>query len=161
MANYIAKYATKSLTAPGLPDRRIRTTFDVNALRCSAHFKRMIVTAWQLGSKHATGDPRLRQWAHMLGYGGHFLTKCRRLLRHLRRNSAPPAPSTAAPSATPMGNATPGAAPSTKPPSSSWPAGPTPEPAIRHRAPAQNWRSPRLTWHVAASQIGGSPSTRS
>jgi hypothetical protein len=78
VANYIAKYATKSLTAPGLPDRRIRTTFDVNALRCSAHFKRMIVTAWQLGAKHATGDPRLRQWAHMLGYGGHFLTKSRR-----------------------------------------------------------------------------------
>ena len=78
MANYIAKYATKSLTAPGLPDRRIRTTFDMQGLRCSAHFKRMIATAWQLGAKHATGDPRLRQWAHMLGYGGHFLTKSRR-----------------------------------------------------------------------------------
>ena len=38
----------------------------------------MIATAWQLGAKHATGDPRLRQWAHMLGYGGHFLTKSRR-----------------------------------------------------------------------------------
>jgi hypothetical protein len=47
-------------------------------LRCSAHYKRMITTAWQLGSKHATGDPRFRQWAHMLGYGGHFLTKSRR-----------------------------------------------------------------------------------
>jgi hypothetical protein len=77
VANYIAKYATKSLTAPGLPDQRIRTTFDMQAIRCSAHFKRMIVTAWQLGAKHATGDPRLRQWAHMLGYGGHFLTKSR------------------------------------------------------------------------------------
>ncbi len=78
VANYIAKYATKSLTAPGLPDRRIRTAFDLHALRCSAHFKRMIATAWQLGSKHVTGDSRLRQWAHMLGYGGHFLTKSRR-----------------------------------------------------------------------------------
>jgi hypothetical protein len=78
VANYIAKYATKSLTAPGLPDRRIRTTFDMQGIRCSAHFKRMISTAWQLGSKRATGDPRLRQWAHMLGYGGHFLTKSRR-----------------------------------------------------------------------------------
>ena len=38
----------------------------------------MITTAWQLGSRHATGDPRFRQWAHMLGYGGHFLTKSRR-----------------------------------------------------------------------------------
>ncbi len=31
--------------------------------------------AWQLGGKRQTGDPRFRQWAHMLGYGGHFLTK--------------------------------------------------------------------------------------
>jgi hypothetical protein len=78
VANYIAKYATKSLTASGLPDRRIRTTFDLQTLRCSAHFKRMIATAWQLGARRSTGEPRLRQWAHMLGYGGHFLTKSRR-----------------------------------------------------------------------------------
>ena len=38
----------------------------------------MITTAWQLGGKRQTGEPRLRQWAHMLGYGGHFLTKSRR-----------------------------------------------------------------------------------
>jgi hypothetical protein len=38
----------------------------------------MIAAAWQLGAKQATGDPQLRQWAHMLGYGGHFLTKKRR-----------------------------------------------------------------------------------
>ncbi len=36
----------------------------------------MITTAWQLGgTRHAR---RCRAWAHMLGYGGHFLTKsCR------------------------------------------------------------------------------------
>ena len=28
--------------------------------------------------RQATGDPRFRAWAHMLGYGGHFLTKSRR-----------------------------------------------------------------------------------
>ena len=38
----------------------------------------MIATAWQLGSAQATGDARLRLWAHTLGYGGHFLTKSRR-----------------------------------------------------------------------------------
>jgi hypothetical protein len=38
----------------------------------------MITTAWQLGGRQATGDLRFRQWAHMLGYGGHFLTKSRR-----------------------------------------------------------------------------------
>jgi len=38
----------------------------------------MITAAWDLGARHAAGDPRFRQWAHMLGYGGHFLTKSRR-----------------------------------------------------------------------------------
>ena len=38
----------------------------------------MITTAWDLGARQATGDSRFRQWAHMLGYGGHFLTKSRR-----------------------------------------------------------------------------------
>jgi hypothetical protein len=78
VANYIAKYATKTLAVPGLPDARIRHTADIAALRCSAHYKQMITTAWELGSEHATGDVRLRLWAHMLGYGGHFLTKSRR-----------------------------------------------------------------------------------
>ena len=78
VANYIAKYATKTLTVPGLPDQRLRHLVDIEHLRCSAHYKRMITTAWQLGGKRQTGDPRFRQWAHMLGYGGHFLTKSRR-----------------------------------------------------------------------------------
>jgi hypothetical protein len=78
VANYIAKYATKTLTAPGVPDARIRHASEIAALRCSAHYRAMISTAWQLGSRHATGEPRFRTWAHMLGYGGHFLTKSRR-----------------------------------------------------------------------------------
>ena len=78
VANYIAKYATKTLTVPGVPDKRIRTAFDLQGLRCSRHYQRMITTAWQLGARRATGEERFRQWAHMLGYGGHFLTKSRR-----------------------------------------------------------------------------------
>ncbi len=76
VANYIAKYATKTLTAPGLPSCRIRTEADLGHLRCSAHYRRMITTAWQLGGTRDTA--RCRAWAHMLGYGGHFLTKSRR-----------------------------------------------------------------------------------
>jgi hypothetical protein len=76
VANYIAKYATKTLTAPGLPSQRIHTDADINGLRCSAHYRRMITAAWQLAD--AKGAPRCRAWAHMLGYGGHFLTKSRR-----------------------------------------------------------------------------------
>jgi hypothetical protein len=68
VANYIAKYATKTLAVPSL---RIRRDADIEQLRCPAHYRAMITTAWQLGLKYRT-------WAHMLGYGGHFLTKSRR-----------------------------------------------------------------------------------
>src|SRR5262249_48677497 len=57
---------------------RIRHASEITALRCPAHHKRMLTAAWNLGARDATGDPRLRRWAHMLGYGGHFLTKSRR-----------------------------------------------------------------------------------
>jgi hypothetical protein len=73
VANYIAKYATKTLAVPGLPSLRIRCEADLGQLRCPAHYRRMITTAWQLGR-----TARCRAWAHMLGYGGHFLTKSRR-----------------------------------------------------------------------------------
>ena len=78
VANYIAKYASKSADVPGLPDTRIRHAAEITALRCPAHHKRMVTTAWELGARTSVGDPRLRLWAHMLGYGGHFLTKSRR-----------------------------------------------------------------------------------
>ena len=78
VANYIAKYATKTLHASGVPHTRIRHASEITSLRCSAHYRAMITTAWDLGARQATGDPRFRQWAHMLGYGGHFLTKSRR-----------------------------------------------------------------------------------
>ena len=71
VANYIAKYATKTISVRGLPSVRIHREADIADLRCPAHYRRMISTAWQLGTK-------FRAWAHMLGYGGHFLTKSRR-----------------------------------------------------------------------------------
>ena len=61
-----------------MPDTRIRHASEISGLRCSAHYRAMITTAWELGARQATGDARFRQWAHMLGYGGHFLTKSRR-----------------------------------------------------------------------------------
>ena len=78
VANYIAKYATKAADVPGLPGTRIRTAAAIAKLRCPAHHKRMVTTAWNLGARDSIGDPRLRLWAHMLSYGGHFLTKSRR-----------------------------------------------------------------------------------
>ena len=53
VANYIAKYATKTLTAPGVPDARIRHASEITSLRCSAHYRQMITTAWQLGARQA------------------------------------------------------------------------------------------------------------
>jgi hypothetical protein len=69
VANYIAKYATKTADAPGLPAYRLRSAAELESLRCPPHYQRLIETAWALG---------YQQWAHCLGYGGHFLTKSRR-----------------------------------------------------------------------------------
>ena len=38
----------------------------------------MIRMCWQLGGQPRFARLRLRQWAHALGYGGHFSTKSRR-----------------------------------------------------------------------------------
>ena len=38
----------------------------------------MVAIAWDLGARTSAGDPRLRLWAHQLGFGGHPLTKSRR-----------------------------------------------------------------------------------
>ncbi len=76
VANYIAKYATKGVSAPGVPDTRIRHAIEIGGLRCSAHYRAMITTAWELGrTRH---DDRFRLHAHKLGWSGHFLTKSRR-----------------------------------------------------------------------------------
>jgi hypothetical protein len=89
VANYIAKYATKALDAPGLPARPIRSHLDLDTTRCSRHYQQMITTAWELGGGKLTPTrSRLCRWAHMLAYGGHFLTKSRRYsvtLGQLRR----------------------------------------------------------------------------
>jgi hypothetical protein len=78
VANYIAKYATKTISAPGLPDRPVRSAADITVLACSQHYKRLIATTWALGKDPAAAQLGLNRWAHTLGYRGHFLTKSRR-----------------------------------------------------------------------------------
>jgi hypothetical protein len=79
VGNYIAKYATKALEAPGLPQQPLRSSQDIATLRCHRHYRAMITTAWELGGgKLAPARTRLCKWAHTLGHGGHFLTKSRR-----------------------------------------------------------------------------------
>ena len=78
IAAYIAKYATKSTEAlsPGL-DRRL-TAEDVETLDASDHVRKMVTTCWRLGGRPEYAGLRLRQWAHMLGFRGHFSTRSRR-----------------------------------------------------------------------------------
>jgi hypothetical protein len=78
VANYIAKYATKTTGAPGLPNRPINGPAAIAGLHCAAHHKRLISTCWELGKRPAAAALGLNRWTHMLGYRGHFLTKSRR-----------------------------------------------------------------------------------
>ena len=81
VANYIAKYATKTLTAPGLPSHRLRSEADIERLRCSAHYRRLITTAWQLGSAARLTVPGLGAHARLRRPLPHQIPP---LLRHLR-----------------------------------------------------------------------------
>ena len=76
VANYVAKYATKSTDDLGELDRRLTSLDDLDARNVSAHFRRLVTTAWRLGALIHLA--RLRAWAHSLGFGGHWLTKSRR-----------------------------------------------------------------------------------
>ncbi|MGC4771982.1 replication initiator [Micromonospora sp. DT44] len=77
LAGYIAKYATKGTGATETGDRRIRSQIHIDRLQVSAHHRAMIQTSWDLGGLDQYADLKLRHWAHMLGFRGHFLTKSR------------------------------------------------------------------------------------
>ncbi|MER5864624.1 replication initiator [Kitasatospora sp. NPDC002040] len=79
VAAYIAKYATKGAeTATGALDRPVKFLADIAHLDVPEHARRMIRTCWNLGRHPALEELRLRAWAHMLGFRGHFSTKTRR-----------------------------------------------------------------------------------
>jgi hypothetical protein len=77
VASYLAKYSTKGTEVTGHASARITPdTLDLYASASGTHTERLIDACWKIGQHpdHA----RLRRWAHMLGFGGHFLTKARR-----------------------------------------------------------------------------------
>lgn len=79
VAAYIAKYATKGAeTATGTLDRPLKFLAELAQAQITDHARRMIRTSWALGARPALADLRLRAWAHMLGFRGHFSTKSRR-----------------------------------------------------------------------------------
>jgi hypothetical protein len=78
VAGYVAKYATKSTEALGVTlDHRIRQV-ELEDLDLPAHVAELVWACWELGGRPNLGELRLRKWAHMLGFGGHFSTKSRR-----------------------------------------------------------------------------------
>ena len=68
VAGYIAKYACKFSEGLGLPRRRIESAEEIGRLDASPQVRRLVAAAWTLG---------LIEHAHVLGFGGHFLTKSR------------------------------------------------------------------------------------
>jgi hypothetical protein len=78
VAGYVAKYATKATEALGVTlDHRIGAE-DLEELERPAHVAELIRACWELGARPGLARLRLRKWAHMLGFGGHFSTKSRR-----------------------------------------------------------------------------------
>ena len=81
VAGYIAKYATKGTESFGpVLDRRIRNPrqLDRAERELTPHIAALVRTCWMLGADPALAQLRLRAWAHMLGFGGHWTTKSRR-----------------------------------------------------------------------------------
>lgn len=105
VAAYVAKYATKSAESTGTPSGPIwcracdatgattagqpavtrmcrdchgtaRRTLDVTE-PLSDHARALIDMCWKLGGLPEFADLRLRHWAHLLGFRGHFSTKSR------------------------------------------------------------------------------------
>jgi len=91
VAGYLAKYATKSTEDTGHTSSRITAdTIEMYTSDPASHTGRIIDACWRLG-RHGCDDlnpnpeansgrlsyTRLRRWAHMLGFGGHFSTKSR------------------------------------------------------------------------------------
>ena len=104
VARYVAKYATKGAGTAGteLPPLACRDCsatgyraiggrdlipcgscdatgrrYDLDPWELREHHRILIETCWRLGAIPELAGLRLRQWAHMLGFGGHFATKSR------------------------------------------------------------------------------------
>ncbi|MEW2573849.1 replication initiator protein RepSA [Streptomyces sp. NPDC047070] len=75
VASYVAKYATKAAETTETVDRRIGELSELDRLPLPAHTRRLIEACWTLDDAYP--ERKLAQWAHMLGFRGHFMTKSR------------------------------------------------------------------------------------
>ncbi|GAA2647871.1 replication initiator protein RepSA [Streptomyces vastus] len=76
VASYVAKYATKAAENTGTLDRPIGNREAPVLLGVPDHARRLIDACFDLEPLYP--DRRLRAWAHMLGFRGHFSSKSRR-----------------------------------------------------------------------------------
>ncbi|SNS84132.1 hypothetical protein SAMN05216252_10969 [Actinacidiphila glaucinigra] len=76
VASYVAKYATKAAETTGTVDRRVGNREALVLLGVPPHPRRLIETCFDLHRLYP--DRKLLDWAHMLGFRGHFSTKSRR-----------------------------------------------------------------------------------
>ncbi|MFJ4786020.1 replication initiator protein RepSA [Streptomyces sp. NPDC088794] len=76
VASYVAKYATKAAETTGTVDRRIGNKEALVLLGVPDHPSRLIAACLDLHALYP--DRKLQDWAHMLGFRGHFSTKSRR-----------------------------------------------------------------------------------
>jgi hypothetical protein len=78
VAGYLAKYTTKSTEDAGGADRPIRHASQLEGAGWSDHVRALIGAAWRLGDLQEFKALNIRHWTHMLGYGGHPVTKSAR-----------------------------------------------------------------------------------
>ncbi|MFE6360179.1 replication initiator protein RepSA [Streptomyces sp. NPDC057806] len=76
VASYVAKYATKAAETTGTVDRRVGNKEALALLGIPDHPRRLIEACLDLHALYP--DRKLRDWAHMLGFRGHFSSKSRR-----------------------------------------------------------------------------------
>ncbi|MFC4468854.1 replication initiator protein RepSA [Streptomyces xiangluensis] len=76
VASYVAKYATKAAENTGTLDRPIGNREAPVLLGVPDHARRLIDACFDLEPLYP--ERRLRAWAHMLGFRGHFSSKSRR-----------------------------------------------------------------------------------
>ncbi|MGW3156390.1 replication initiator protein RepSA [Streptomyces sp. NPDC001089] len=76
VASYVAKYATKAAENTGAVDRRVGNREALVLLDVPGHPRRLMEACLDLHALYP--DRKLREWAHMLGFRGHFSTKSRR-----------------------------------------------------------------------------------